>query len=148
MIGELAKQLLLQSSSIPEEVWSLFQKHAPITTEEAEQVLTLLLRSFDRIFICIDALDECEPHLRKELLRLLVTLKGTGLRVFCTSRSHVVAEVTEIFEPLGIKTVEICAHEADIRLYTEEKISRDRRKGAMDEQLREQIMTQLGSHKL
>jgi hypothetical protein len=148
MIGELAKQLLLQSSPIPEEVWPLFEKHTAITTEKATQVLTLLLHNFDRIYICIDALDECDPQSREELLRFLATFKGTALRVFCTARFHVVAEVTEYFEPLGIKTVEICAHEADIKLYIEERISKDRRKDAMDEQLQEQITKKLVSHKL
>jgi hypothetical protein len=148
MIGELAKQLLLQSSFVPEEVWSLSEKHTAITTEKARRVLTLLLRSFDRVYICVDALDECQPQYREEFLHFLVTLRGTGLRFFCTGRSHIVAQVTELFEPIGIKTMEICAHEADIKLYIEEKISKDRRKGAMDEQLKEQITKKLVSHKL
>jgi hypothetical protein len=148
IIGELAKQLLLQSSSVAEEVWSLFEKHTAISTEKAKQVLTHMLHSFDEVYLCIDALDECPPQVRRELLSFLVTLKGAGLRIFCTGRTHIVAEATGSLKPLGPEAMEIYAHEADVRLYLEEMISRDPHKGAMDEQLQEQITTALISHKL
>jgi hypothetical protein len=148
MIGELAKQLLLQLSSVPEEVWSLFEKHTAITTEKAKQVLDLLLRSFGKVYICVDALDECESRSRKDILRFLVHLNGTGLQIFCTGRSHIMTEAMEFLEPLGLRALEVCAYEADIRLYIEEKILEDGRKGAMDEQLQGQIMKKLVSHKL
>jgi hypothetical protein len=148
IIGELAKQLLLQSSSVAEEVWSLFEKHTTITTENAKQALTHMLRSFDGVYLCIDALDECQPQVRRELLSFLVTLKGAGLRIFCTGRTHIMAEARTCLKTFGLETMEIYAHEADIRLHLEEMISRDPHKGAMDEQLQEQITTTLISHRL
>jgi hypothetical protein len=148
MLGELAKQILFQTRSIPEEVWAMFQKHTSITVEKAKQILTQLLSGFDQIYICIDSVDECQPQFREELLCFLATLKGTGIHIFCTGRSHIVTEVTAFLGPFNIKSMEICAQEADIRLYINEKISLDRHKGAMDEQLQEQITTKLVSHKL
>jgi hypothetical protein len=56
VIGELAKQLILQAPSVPPDVWSLFQKHSAISIDKAQQIFCLLLRSFDSIFIFLDAL--------------------------------------------------------------------------------------------
>lgn len=148
IIGELTKQLLLQAPSIPDEVWPLFQKHTAINKKTAQQIFTLLLNSFGSIYVCIDALDECQPQFREELIGFFTALKRTTLRIFCTGRPSITAEVTESLGPLGVKTVEICAHETDVRLYIEEKVSRDRHKKAMDEQLHGQITKELVPHKL
>lgn len=149
LIGELAKQLLLQVPSVPDEVWPLFQKHTAVSTNKAEEIIHLLQQHcFDRIYVCIDALDECQPNFRRDLLNFLTTLTKTTSRIFCTSRSNVVTEAKDVVGSLGLETIEISAHEADIRLYLEEHISRDRHKGAMDEQLQEAITRKLTSHKL
>lgn len=148
MLGELAKQLLLQSSTIPDATWQLFEKRETLTTEIVKKIFTLLLPNFKSIYIFLDALDECLPHLREDLLCSLTSSRATTIRMFCTGRSSVAAEAKRHLGSLGFKTMEIYAHEADIRLHLKEQISRDRRKDAMDDQLQEQITNRLIRHRL
>lgn len=148
VIGELSKQLLLQATSVPEEVWKLFRKHTAISTKEAQQIFTLLLSSFELTYLCLDALDECEPQSRKALLSFLGLLIGSKLRVFCTGRFSVKDQAKDLLRPFSPKVVEIFAHETDIRQYIEEEIAQDDHKDAMDEQLQEEITKQLVSQKL
>jgi hypothetical protein len=143
IIGELAKQLLLQSSSIPDEVWALFEKHTKITTEKAQQIFTALAGKFESTFVCIDALDECEPRSRSDLLQFLSAPNERSLYIFCTGRTSVEMEATEHLEPLGTQIRQIFAHEEDLRRHIEAEIAQDRRKKAMDEQLQEEIMEAL-----
>jgi hypothetical protein len=139
MVGELAKQLLFQSSSIPDEVWALFEKDTKITTEIAQQIFTMLARRFESTYVCIDALDECEPEVRRNLLRILSTPREPPLHIFCTGRTSVEVEATELLGPLGTRIKEIYAHEEDLRRHIEAQIAQDRHKKAMDEQLLEEI---------
>jgi hypothetical protein len=143
MIGELAKQLFIQSSSVPEELWTIFEKYSRINVEKAQQIFTLLSRRFESTYICIDALDECLPHTRSSLLRFFGTVQRSSLRIFCTGRTSVEAEVVELLEPLSTKTMEIYAHESDLRKHIEALVAVDRHKKAMDAQLLEEITKQL-----
>lgn len=148
VIGELTKQLLLQVPSVPDEVWRFYQKHTAVTAPTAKQIFSLLLPRFASVYVCIDALDECQPQFRGDLFQFLATSEHVNLRIFCTGRYSVAAETIKILRPLGLKTIDIRADRADIRLYIEQMISRDRHKGAMDDQLREQLTKELVSHDL
>jgi hypothetical protein len=139
IIGELAKQLFLQSRTVPDEMWMLFDKHSRITMEQAKKIFTLLLRGFESTFICIDALDECEPQSRSALLRFLAMLDQVSTSIFCTARTGVESEATKLLGPIGTKSVGIFAHEADLRRHIEVQIAQDRYNKAMDAQLQEEI---------
>jgi hypothetical protein len=139
IICELAKQLLIQSPSVPEEIWTLFDKHVRTTMEKAQKIFTLLVRGFDSTNICIDALDECEPQSRGALLRFLSTFDDGSLHIFCTSRISVETEATELLGPLGTRVMQISAHEEDLRKHIEVQIAQDRHRKAMDEQLKADI---------
>jgi hypothetical protein len=143
LIGELAKQLLLQSSSVPDEAWALFEKHTTITMERTQQVFTVLARRFESTFVCIDALDECEPAARSNLLRFFSNTKETSLQIFYTGRTSVETEAKEYLGLLGIQITQISAHEEDLRRHIEAQIVQDRHKKAMDKQLLEEITVAL-----
>jgi hypothetical protein len=51
----------------------------------------------------------------------------------------------EILQPFYPNTLEISAHEGDIRRYIEVKIAQDRHKEAMDDGLQDEITKQLAS---
>lgn len=143
IIGDLAKQLLLQASPIPSDVWATFERHEAITTEKAKQIFTLLSRTFECTYVCIDALDELMHQPRFDLLRFLSTFRGDILRIFCTARISVESEVTNLLGPFGIKTLQIFAHEVDLRTHIKVKITRDRNRTAMDTRLQEDITKEL-----
>ena len=68
-----------------------------------------------KCFIIIDALDECnERSHRKEILRILNTLKLGATKVFVTSRPHP-HDIKQNFQ--NALRIEIEANEADIRAY-------------------------------
>jgi hypothetical protein len=145
VLGELSKQLLLQASSVPNEVWTLFDENFKITIDKARRIFTLLLRSFDSTYICIDALDECKPQSQREILGFLGTFKDSSLRIFCTGRFSVQDEAMKQLRPFITETMEIFAHESDVRQYLEAKIAEDPYEEAMDEQLKDEITSQLVS---
>jgi hypothetical protein len=143
IIGELAKQLFLQSRTPSDEIWRLFDKRTSITKEKAQKIFTLLLRGFDSTFICIDALDECEPQSRGALLRFFGTFDDGTLHLFCTSRTSVESEATKLLKPLGTTTMQISAHDEDLRRHIAVQIAQVRHEKAMDMQLQEDITDEL-----
>jgi hypothetical protein len=80
IIGSFAKQLASQAHSIPVAVWELYEPKAKqqetINLESAQKIVNLILLCFDCVYICVDALDECEPTPRRQLLDFLRTLGG------------------------------------------------------------------------
>lgn len=143
MVGSLAKQLLLQAQSIPATVQQLFKgmekEEKPINLDSAQAIFKLALQQFDCVYICLDALDECQPEARRQLLELFKTVTGTILRLFITGRPNVEAELANSFADRPVSKVPIAAHKDDILLYLSERFSRDRYREAMDETLRTQI---------
>lgn len=72
----------------------------------------------------IDALDECEEHLRKQILEFiehLTTLVPTA-KVFVTSRRE--TDIVEGFQLLGTPAIEIAAHyvQADIKSFVVDRV--------------------------
>lgn len=145
VIGDLAKQLLKQTSTVPSNIWEIFttsQKNSNkrITTEASQQIFPLVLLEFDSIFICIDALDECERRMRMQLLQFFNALTQRSLHVFLTGRHNVEHEVCKAIESFSPRLVPIAAKEEDIRICLAQEIIRDLDPDAMDEHLKEDII--------
>jgi len=73
---------------------------------------------FSKVFVVVDALDECSDSTREELLPALRSLAGTNLLV--TSRD--IASIARDFQE--DKQLNIRAREEDIRNYIEGRIPR------------------------
>ena len=112
---------------------------------EQDEVLLILKQALSTLetgFVCMDALDELEPRIRKQLLSTLQTLQAEcrSIRVFLTGRPHIQLEVNE---SLGIQegdSVSISAEADDIRAYLIHEIEQDRDPCAMNEELKEEIL--------
>jgi len=105
------------------------------------KILKATIALLQRVFICIDALDECPPEIRLELLESLqgiVSASPKTTRVFLTGRPHVRDEVTQYF-PEAMMTL-ITPTPRDIELYLEMRLGRDPTPAAMDEGFRAKIM--------
>lgn len=142
LIGGLAKQLVMQIPPMSQSLWKAYEDTtANISSQE---VITLTLHQyFDFAFICIDALDECEPENRKQLLRLLKSLREFPVRIFLTGRQSVEAEVLRTLGELSISTIRIVANEEDIRTCLAEKFVEDPYPEAIDEELRKSITNEV-----
>lgn len=143
IIGSLAKQLLSQARSIPKAVWDSYKQMAKrrkaVDLEFAQAILELVFPSFDCVYICLDALDECQTDARRQLLELLKTVTGTTLRLFVTARPNIEAALVTSLADKSISRIPITANKEDLKIFLSQQFSRDRYPEAMDETLQAQI---------
>ena len=125
--GTILKQLLRALPSIPEELTEILlrchREKNPPELAQLRDALRITSRFFDQIYICLDALDECE-----HIDQLLSSLKQvpSSVRLFSTGRKHVKSIVQRYFE--DTQTILIEAKESDIRILIQEKVNEDRMK--------------------
>jgi hypothetical protein len=147
MIGALTKQLIWWAQSIPTAVLDLFKRRSreqkSIDEEDAKTIFNLILGQFHTVYICIDALDECEPESRAQLLQFLKAMDSTSIRLFLTGRHSVEAEVTETLSDLSPNTISITATKEDIQMYLSQKLASDRYAEAMNENFKNEIVEKL-----
>jgi len=146
MLGSLLKQLLSGLGVIPVEIVKKFRGQKKAIGGRRLQLPDMVemcaaVSSLQRTFICVDALDECIPRHRLEVLGALgQILRGsTSTRVFMTGRSHIRGVVSR---ELGGRTasVSIASREDDIVTYLRAKLGKDTTPEAMDTSLENDIM--------
>lgn len=144
--GTILKQLLRALPSIPEEVTEILleshRKKSPLELARLRDTLQITSRFFDQIYICLDALDECE-----HVDQLLSSLKQipSSVRLFSTGRKHVKSIIQRYFE--DTRTILIEAKESDIRILIQEKVNEDRMKDPeiMDAKLEQDIIEKISA---
>jgi len=145
IVGAILKQLLVRGEVL-EDVRTAFQKAKKevggrgLRLPDMVQMLKQALAALPRVFICIDASDECIP---KHLLELLGSLKGIlqkshRTRIFFTGRPQVEAEITKYFTTCVIVPISPKTH--DIERYLEKKLEMDTECDAMSDSLRADIL--------
>lgn len=129
LLGSVIQQLLLQQSFIPEDVRALYTSHKRVNTHpnlgELSRCLGSVVSLFPKVYIVIDALDECddENETRTYLLAQLQKLE-THVHLFFTSRP-----LENIL--VGSKKFEVRAQEGDMRKYLNAQIERKDRLNKM-----------------
>jgi len=126
LLASLLKQLS-HRSSLPDSVKSLYDKHRDKRTrpsiDEVSRALQSVAAIYSRVFIIVDALDECQASdgCRARFLTEIFSLQTkTGANLFTTSRS--IPEITEMFK--RSMSLEIRASEEDVRRYLEGHMSK------------------------
>jgi len=145
MLGAILKQVVGGLEHVPEEIKSAFQKSKKqidgreLESGEICKLIVSSLRTLQRSYICIDALDEFPRESRPELLRSLVQIirESPSTRLFLTGRSHIRDEIERYFA--GSAEIQIKPTEKDIRKYLTMRLSNDTQPEAMDKGLREEI---------
>jgi hypothetical protein len=125
LISSLLKQLAQEQVSVPADVKNLYESHRTKRTrpsfDEIIKVLHSTIGLYSRVFIIIDALDECHVSNegRNRLLSVVFSLQiQAQINVFATSRF--VPEITSQFQ--GCISKEIRAEEDDILRYVNGRI--------------------------
>ena len=145
MLGAMLKQLASRGG-IPEHTREAFQEAKKefggrgLRLPDMVDVLKKAITSLPRLFICIDALDECAPKHRRELMESLrqIVRISPGTRIFLTGRPHIDDEIVGCFSsPLRIP---LTPTHGDIKSYLEMRLDGDSTPSAMDNELREDIM--------
>lgn len=125
LLGSLLRQLIESTDGIPPAVLELYDHHRHRNTsssvDELCETLLLVIDSFTEVFLIIDALDECSEDLRWELLERLETIEP-HVHLLITSRFlDSIDEELKLFSRMEIK-----AHRADIELFIDHQIKKNR----------------------
>ncbi len=121
LLSSLIRQLSQDQPSLPECVKILYDKHRGRTRpslEELSRALQTVANLFSRVFIAVDALDECrlsDGSRSKFLTEIFALQRETGANIFATSRF--IPEITERFK--DNVSLEIRAHPGDVQRYIE-----------------------------
>ncbi|KAM0447023.1 hypothetical protein ACHAO4_009003 [Trichoderma viride] len=120
LLTSLIKQLARDQSCLSQEARTTFDTYKEKTQrpslEESKTLLQQMAASYSRVFILLDALDECQASdgCRTNLLDVMFFLQeSTKANIFATSRF--IPEITQRFE--ACKRIEIRANEDDVRRY-------------------------------
>ena len=146
MLGSLLRQVVSGQKEIPKAIVEEFQKEKSAIGGRGLQVGGILnlfqtITATRRIFICVDALDECVPEQRMVVLESLgQILQGSAnTRLLMTGRSHVRSEVERGLG--GAATfVFIRATEDGVVRFLREKLRKDTIPNMMSSGLEEDIM--------
>ena len=99
--------------------------------------------SLERVYICVDAMDELLPQHRSEFLRALqqIIQEAPNTRLFVTGRPHICGELDRHLTR-GANTIHIVPDEGDITRYLSRKMDDDDKRDPdlMTENLRNDIM--------
>ena len=131
---------------IPDEVIQKLQeirhKGRKLEIEDSLALLRKRLHQLNRIFICIDAVDELEPEVLQQLLNVLKGLvtNNDNIRIFLTGRGHIESEVQRYLQVVKKCKVTVSASQQDIQEFLKQKITRDVNPDAMDDVLAKDIV--------
>lgn len=150
MIGAILKQLVNGLDELPGELKGAFRKGKgniggrSLALPDLLRILKPVLGLFERVFICIDALDELLPEDRLEFIEELqwILQESPDVQLFLTGRPHVRAEVGKHLAEFS-RIVIIRTTREDIIIYLRMKLEKDTEPDAMNESLKEEIMRSL-----
>ena len=145
ILGAILKQLASRGG-IPEDIQEAFQRDKGefggrgLLLRDMVEILKKTVTSLERIFVCIDALDELAPRHRRGLLESLqeIVRVSPNMRIFLTGRSHIDDEIVEFFSEAA--RIPIIPTGDDIKNYLEMRLKSDTIPKAIDAQLRADIM--------
>ncbi|KAF8250889.1 ankyrin [Wilcoxina mikolae CBS 423.85] len=134
IIGSICKQLIQTSAILPDSAAELYRYHTTLDTrpsyEEISRVLRVMLNSYHKVFVVLDALDEYSNENSPASLIAERQLLQPNINLLVTSRPN--DTIGRLFE--GKPRLEIRAHDEDIQSYVggridaEDRLSRHIRK--------------------
>lgn len=149
ILSSLLKQLVSQLPlNYPTSTTVLYDRLRPQNKRPTiEQLYTALIAAsklFPRVFLVFDALDECEPGARTELLPLFKRMGKDGISIFLTSRPHP-EDIQDSLTINGAVKIELLAQAEDVVFYIQERIEKNQRARRLVQQAncKERIISEL-----
>lgn len=144
LMASILRQLAQVLSPFPKVVKSLHEKHRIKGTRPSVDEICVALRSilglFSRLFIIVDALDECQALTVSKLLDLIFDLQTTAkLNFFATSRF--IPDIVARFQ--NMPTLEIRAAKLDVMEYLRSNLHKLPLFVSRDPQLQQDIVTKI-----
>jgi len=145
MLGAILKQLATRGG-IPKHIREAFQRAKKefggrgLRHPDLVQILKKTISSLQRVFICIDGLDESAPKHRRGLLESLREIVRVlpNTRVLLTGRPHIDDEIVRCLS--NAARIDVVPTQDDIKSYLERRLDGDTEPSAMDCGLRTDIM--------
>ena len=148
-LGSLLKQMVFGLEEIPEEISEAYEDRKNAVGGQGLQISDILnmlqtTSTGKRVFICIDALDECATeHIMKVLNSLGQLLhRSPGTRIFVTGRPHILPQIRA---QLGerVASISISPKRDDIITYLNSRLATDTTLDAMDSTLEADILEKI-----
>ena len=149
MIGGLLKQVISGEARIPGEIKNCFEESRKrggqgLRLQEMLKLMVKVISSIDRVYICIDAVDELLEHDRSEFISALrqVIQEAPNTRLFLTGRTYIRRELNQRLTK-WVPVIHIVADPGDIARYLSHKMDEggDRDPELMTENLKDDITT-------
>ncbi|KAK1446285.1 hypothetical protein CMEL01_10528 [Colletotrichum melonis] len=127
LLSSLAKQLAQSCSPFPQSLETLYNTHhkrrTSRTIQETGDLLQMISSCYERVFIVVDALDECDRNARQAFLPEILRLQQRSqVNIFATTRE--IPEILESKEFENSISVEIRAIQEDVLRYTSDRMTR------------------------
>lgn len=135
MVASLLKQIASADHEIPEPLKRLHQKfkvqgRTP-QQRDLEQTFSSTCENYTRVYIVIDALDECDSRYKKALVEFLEYIRHKqSVKILVTSRSYP-ESIMKYFK--AACKISVGAHEADLKKYILQEIDRSDNADLIDE---------------
>jgi hypothetical protein len=118
LAAAILKQLIQERPSIPEPVVNLYDRHADRGTrpslEEILSALQAVVSSYSKVYVVIDALDECQKDARSQLLTTLHKMQSKGSLSFMATARF----IPEVMQQFSLSpSLEIQASDSDVKLF-------------------------------
>lgn len=128
LLASIWRQLAYNRDSLSTDIEELYKIHRRQGTKPTLEEVTMILWSeivrYSKVFVVIDALDECsEKNQSREILLTSLRTLGPKLNIMATSRF--LENIRIEFQPMA--QLEISASNNDVEKFVTERISRDAR---------------------
>ena len=148
MLGSLLKQIV-SGTGVLEDIWRALREQKEAVSGRKPQLADIvkmlqLITTSQRIYMVIDALDECTAVQRFRLFDSLKEIleKSLGGRIFVTGRPHIRGEIETRLSG-RVTTVSIGPTRDDIFRFLRVRLSEDETPDAMDESLEADILEKI-----
>ena len=149
VLGSMLKQIVGGMERIPEEISRVFQHQKTTIGGHRPRLANIVkmlqcITSSRRIFMCLDALDECTVV---EKFRLLDSLKeilerSPETRIFVTGRPHIWTEIENSLSG-WVASISVTSSTGDITRYLDFRLRHDETPDAMNENLKAEIVEKI-----
>jgi len=148
MIGGLLRQVDWEVPGVGHEIRSAFNESNKrgglrLCMQDMVKLFAKVISSIDRVYICVDGVDELLPENRSEFLQALgwIIQPAPKIRLFLTARSCIRKELgKDLAQGPCRYNIDIVADRRDIALYLSHMIHNDRDSGLMPDHLKNDIM--------
>lgn len=147
LLKDLSTRHRRTTLQLPVAVQQLYEKCQRLSKSPSEEqileALESVVKEFDRVFIVFDALDELPIPSQSGICDAVYDLqiKTSKISLFATSRRNEEIEALELFSQKSCAKLEIKARSDDIEIYLEGRLRELRRKWAVDQDVRAEILT-------